>query len=264
MAYPRREPPDRRRRDLDPQGRPVGGVARVALGSVEAIELPQGKLEPHGRERQAGRGATAPPSSATRSSRRAPRLTPVKHETEEFAYVVSGSGELRLDGEAVEDSGPKTTHCPYRRYLARRREHRRRGRRDGVRLPAPRLPADASAVDDRSGRGRTCASRWRGRAGILALEGYADLTLGHVSARGDDGELARLDQASRRRARRGRARRRDPARPRGPGGVRAAGHARRGGAAHGGVSRPPRRRTPSCTGIRRTRPRSGRPRRRSS
>ena len=25
----------------------------------------------------------------------------VRHETEEFAYVVSGSGELRLDGEAV-------------------------------------------------------------------------------------------------------------------------------------------------------------------
>jgi quercetin dioxygenase-like cupin family protein len=29
-------------------------------------------------------------------------LAPVKHETEEVAYVVSGSGELRLDEGAVE------------------------------------------------------------------------------------------------------------------------------------------------------------------
>src|ERR671935_276527 len=39
-------------------------------------------------------------------------LTPVKHETEEVAYVVSGSGELRLDAEAVAFGEGDALHIP--------------------------------------------------------------------------------------------------------------------------------------------------------
>ncbi len=39
-------------------------------------------------------------------------LTPVKHETEEVAYVVSGSGELRLDGDAVPFGEGDALHIP--------------------------------------------------------------------------------------------------------------------------------------------------------
>ena len=39
-------------------------------------------------------------------------LAPVKHETEEVAYVVSGAGELRLDGEAVPFGAGDAVHIP--------------------------------------------------------------------------------------------------------------------------------------------------------
>jgi quercetin dioxygenase-like cupin family protein len=39
-------------------------------------------------------------------------LTSVKHETEEVAYVVSGSGELRLDGEVVRFEPGDALHIP--------------------------------------------------------------------------------------------------------------------------------------------------------
>ncbi|MFN2628465.1 MAG: cupin domain-containing protein [Gaiellaceae bacterium] len=39
-------------------------------------------------------------------------LTPVRHETEEVAYVVSGSGELRLDDEAVPFGEGDALHIP--------------------------------------------------------------------------------------------------------------------------------------------------------
>jgi quercetin dioxygenase-like cupin family protein len=39
-------------------------------------------------------------------------LPPVRHETEEVAYVVSGSGELRLDGEAVGFREGDALHIP--------------------------------------------------------------------------------------------------------------------------------------------------------
>ena len=39
-------------------------------------------------------------------------LTPVKHETEEVAYVVSGSGELRLDDGAVPFTEGDALHIP--------------------------------------------------------------------------------------------------------------------------------------------------------
>jgi len=39
-------------------------------------------------------------------------LAPVKHETEEVAYVVAGSGELRLDDEAVPFTQGDALHIP--------------------------------------------------------------------------------------------------------------------------------------------------------
>ncbi len=39
-------------------------------------------------------------------------LPPVKHETEEVAYVVSGSGELRLDDGAVSFRPGDALHVP--------------------------------------------------------------------------------------------------------------------------------------------------------
>ena len=39
-------------------------------------------------------------------------LSPVRHETEEVAYVVSGSGELRLDDEAVPFRDGDALHIP--------------------------------------------------------------------------------------------------------------------------------------------------------
>lgn len=39
-------------------------------------------------------------------------LSPVRHETEEFAYVVSGTGELRLDDEAVAFGPGDALHIP--------------------------------------------------------------------------------------------------------------------------------------------------------
>jgi quercetin dioxygenase-like cupin family protein len=39
-------------------------------------------------------------------------LAPVKHEAEEVAYVVSGSGELRLDDEAVPFRTGDALHIP--------------------------------------------------------------------------------------------------------------------------------------------------------
>jgi quercetin dioxygenase-like cupin family protein len=39
-------------------------------------------------------------------------LQPVRHETEEFAYVISGSGELRLDDEAVGFAAGDALHIP--------------------------------------------------------------------------------------------------------------------------------------------------------
>ena len=39
-------------------------------------------------------------------------LSPVRHETEEFAYVVSGAGELRLDDEAVAFAAGDALHIP--------------------------------------------------------------------------------------------------------------------------------------------------------
>jgi quercetin dioxygenase-like cupin family protein len=45
-------------------------------------------------------------------------LAPVRHETEEVAYVVAGSGELRLDGETVAFREGDALHIPAQTWHA--------------------------------------------------------------------------------------------------------------------------------------------------
>jgi quercetin dioxygenase-like cupin family protein len=77
----------------------VTGVEVVALADVEPIELPQGSWSRMlvTDERADGNRSSLGYSVFTPGT----VLAPVKHETEEVAYVVSGSGELRLDGGAA-------------------------------------------------------------------------------------------------------------------------------------------------------------------
>ena len=77
----------------------MGAVSVVPLDSADPIELPQGSwsrmLVTVGRVD--GNAASLGYSVFTPGT----ALSPVRHETEEVAYVVSGTGELRLDDEAV-------------------------------------------------------------------------------------------------------------------------------------------------------------------
>jgi mannose-6-phosphate isomerase-like protein (cupin superfamily) len=78
----------------------MDAVARVALASVDPIELPQGSWsrmlvtdkQVAGNQASLGYSVFTPGTA----------LTPVRHETEEVAFVVAGSGELRLDDGVVE------------------------------------------------------------------------------------------------------------------------------------------------------------------
>jgi quercetin dioxygenase-like cupin family protein len=83
----------------------VGAVAVVNLRDVDPIELPKGswsKMLAHGGASSLGYSVFTPGTE----------LTSVKHETEEVAYVVSGSGELRLDEEAVPFREGDALHIP--------------------------------------------------------------------------------------------------------------------------------------------------------
>ena len=88
----------------------MGSVTIVSLAAVEPIELPQGSwsrmLITAGRV--AGNQASLGYSVFTPGT----VLTPVRHETEEVAYVVSGSGELRLDAESVPFQEGDALHIP--------------------------------------------------------------------------------------------------------------------------------------------------------
>jgi quercetin dioxygenase-like cupin family protein len=91
----------------------VGAVATVTVRSLdeaEPIELPNGSwsrmLVTEGRV--AGNHASLGYSVFTPGT----ELQPVKHETEEFAYVISGSGELRLDEENVPFATGDALHIP--------------------------------------------------------------------------------------------------------------------------------------------------------
>ena len=77
----------------------MGAVTTVRLADVEPIELPQGSWSRMlvTDARVGGNASSLGYSVFTPGT----VLAPVKHETEEVAYVVSGSGELRLDDGAV-------------------------------------------------------------------------------------------------------------------------------------------------------------------
>jgi len=88
----------------------VGAVSVVALADVEPIELSQGSWSRMlvTSARVSGNASSLGYSVFTPGS----ALAPVKHETEEVAYVVSGSGELRLHDEAVPFREGDAIHIP--------------------------------------------------------------------------------------------------------------------------------------------------------
>jgi quercetin dioxygenase-like cupin family protein len=80
------------------------------LGEAQAIELPNGSWSRMLVTEEAVDGNSASLGYSVFTPGTA--LQPVRHETEEFAYVVSGVGELRLDGEAVEFAAGDALHIP--------------------------------------------------------------------------------------------------------------------------------------------------------
>jgi len=89
----------------------VGAVVKVvALEDADPIELPQGSWsrmlvtagQVEGNASSLGYSVFTPGTV----------LTPVKHETEEVAYVVAGTGELRLDDGAVPFAEGDAVHIP--------------------------------------------------------------------------------------------------------------------------------------------------------
>jgi quercetin dioxygenase-like cupin family protein len=88
----------------------VGAVTTVRLADVDPIELPQGSWSRMlvTDARVVGNASSLGYSVFTPGT----VLAPVKHETEEVAYVVSGTGEIRLDQEAVPFSEGEAVHIP--------------------------------------------------------------------------------------------------------------------------------------------------------
>jgi quercetin dioxygenase-like cupin family protein len=85
----------------------MGAVSVVALDDVEPIELPQGSWS---RMLVTG-GRTGSASSLGYSVFTPGTVTAsVRHETEEVAYVVAGSGELRLDDASVPFAAGQALH----------------------------------------------------------------------------------------------------------------------------------------------------------
>jgi quercetin dioxygenase-like cupin family protein len=85
-------------------------VTRVALEEAEPIELPNGSWSRMlvTEERVDGNRASLGCSVFTPGT----ELQAVRHETEEFAYVVAGTGELRLDGDSVSFATGDALHIP--------------------------------------------------------------------------------------------------------------------------------------------------------
>jgi quercetin dioxygenase-like cupin family protein len=88
----------------------VGVVTTVSLGDVEPIELPQGSWS----RMLVTSTTTGGNASSLGYSVFKPgtELAPVKHDTEEVAYVVSGCGELRLDDGPVTFAQGDALHIP--------------------------------------------------------------------------------------------------------------------------------------------------------
>jgi quercetin dioxygenase-like cupin family protein len=88
----------------------VSAVSRVALDDVDRIDLPGGSwsrmlvtdASVEGNASSLGYSVFAPGSV----------VGPVRHETEEVAYVVSGEGELQLDDGPFAFHGGQALHIP--------------------------------------------------------------------------------------------------------------------------------------------------------
>ena len=88
----------------------MGAVTTVRLAEVEPIELPQGSWSRMlVTDARVGGNASSLGYSVFRPGT---VLAPVKHETEEVAYVVSGSAELRLDDGTVPFRQGDAVHIP--------------------------------------------------------------------------------------------------------------------------------------------------------
>ena len=85
-------------------------VTIVPVDGAELIELPQGSWS----RMLVTEGAVDGNSASLGYSRFTPgtELQPVRHETEEVAYVVSGSGELRLDDGVARFREGDALHIP--------------------------------------------------------------------------------------------------------------------------------------------------------
>jgi quercetin dioxygenase-like cupin family protein len=88
----------------------VSEVSVVALDSVPDIELPNGSFSRMLVTAKRAAGATA--SLGYSVFRPGTELGSVAHDTEEFAYVASGSGRLRLDDGDVEFRAGDALHIP--------------------------------------------------------------------------------------------------------------------------------------------------------
>ena len=88
----------------------MGSVAVVRLADVEPTELPRGSWSRMlvTSERVGDNGASLGYSVFTPGT----ELVAVRHETEEVAYVVAGTGELRLDDGAVPFAEGDALHIP--------------------------------------------------------------------------------------------------------------------------------------------------------
>ena len=88
----------------------MGAVTTVHLADVDPIELPHGSWSRMlVTDARAGGNASSLGCSVFTPGT---VLASVKHETEEVAYVVSGSGELRLEDEAVAFREGDAVHIP--------------------------------------------------------------------------------------------------------------------------------------------------------
>ena len=88
----------------------MGAVSVVGLDSAEPIELPQGSWSRMlVTDARVGSNASSLGYSVFTPGT---VLAPVRHEVEEVAYVVAGSGEIRLDGGAVAFAEGDALHIP--------------------------------------------------------------------------------------------------------------------------------------------------------
>ena len=88
----------------------MGAVTLRSLDDAEPIELPNGSWSRMLVTEEAVDGNRA--SLGYSVFKPGTDLQPVKHETEEFAYVVSGTGELHLDDESVGFTAGDALHIP--------------------------------------------------------------------------------------------------------------------------------------------------------